>query len=51
VGDAGKDRVFGQANDDLLNVRDLVKGNDRVAGGEGADVCTRDRDDVQTGCP
>jgi Tol biopolymer transport system component len=49
-GGSGRDRVFGGFGNDTLNVKDGVRRNDVVDGGEGTDTCTRDRGDKQAGC-
>jgi dipeptidyl aminopeptidase/acylaminoacyl peptidase len=51
VGGSGRDRVFGGLGNDTLNVRDGVRRNDLVHGGDGTDICKRDRKDRRVSCP
>ena len=51
IGGKGRDRVFGGPDDDTLIVRDGVRRNDLVDGGDGTDACKRDRKDRRVSCP
>jgi Ca2+-binding RTX toxin-like protein len=51
VGGAGRDTLRGQGGRDVLNSRDGVRGNDRLFGGTGFDICRRDRRDHISSCP
>ena len=42
VGSGGADNLFGDEDDDTLNSKDNVNGNDRLDGGAGTDACTTD---------
>ena len=52
VGSGGADDLFGDEDDDTLNAKDNVNGNDRLDGGTGTDVCTPDRTEASiVSCP
>ncbi|QIN83175.1 hypothetical protein GBA63_11375 [Rubrobacter tropicus] len=52
AGGAGADRLFGDEDNDKLNSKDTVSGNDEVNGGTGTDRCTTDATEASiTGCP
>jgi Ca2+-binding RTX toxin-like protein len=46
----GRDRVFGGFGDDVLSVKDGVRRNDVVDGGEGTDMCKSDCGDRKVSC-
>jgi hypothetical protein len=43
VGSEGADSLFGDENDDAVNSKDGVKGNDSLDGGDGTDTKVTDR--------
>ena len=47
---SGRDRVFGGAGNDRIDLRDGVRGNDDGDGGPGEDVCMKDAHDRRTSC-
>jgi CSLREA domain-containing protein len=49
-GDAGGDDLFGQGDNDRLDTRDGVQGNDLANGGAGQDTCTTDPGDARVSC-
>jgi len=52
VGSGGADNLFGESDDDTLNSKDNVNGNDRLDGGAGTDACTTDGTEASiTSCP
>jgi Ca2+-binding RTX toxin-like protein len=50
-GGDGADVLRGGAGNDVLEGRDGVRGNDRLVGGAGLDVCNADPRDRRAGCP
>jgi Tol biopolymer transport system component len=51
-GGPGPNLVLGRSGNDVLDVRDGVKGNDTVDGGSGSsDTCKKDRRDTERRCP
>jgi hypothetical protein len=47
----GPDLLFGGTENDHLDARDGVRGDDTIFGGPGDDVCLADRRDRKLGCP
>jgi Ca2+-binding RTX toxin-like protein len=50
IGNAGRDDLIGLGNNDTLDSRDGVRGNDRNFGGAGTDTCRSNALDVRNSC-